>query len=40
MQTQQLKSRIEAVLKTALEHDPYTFMPTTCWLLKDKYIEK
>ena len=29
-------SRIEAVLKTALEHDPYTFMPTTCWLLKDK----
>jgi len=30
-------SRIEDVLKTALEHDPYTFMPTTsCWLLKDK----
>ena len=23
-------------LKTALEHDPYTFMPTTSWLLKDK----
>lgn len=29
-------SRIEDVLKTALEHDPYTFMPTTSWLLKDK----
>lgn len=29
-------SRIEDVLKTALEHDPYTFMPTTSWLFKDK----
>lgn len=31
-------SRIEDVLNTALEHDPYTFKPTTVWLLKDKKV--
>ncbi|MGN0894736.1 MAG: S16 family serine protease, partial [Succinivibrio sp.] len=31
-------SRIEEVLKVALENDPYTFRPTTSWLLKEKKI--
>ena len=33
-------SRIEEVLKTALEHDPYTFIPTTPWALKEKKVAK
>ena len=31
---------IEEVLKTALEHDPYTFIPTTPWALKEKKVAK
>lgn len=33
-------SRIEEVLKTALEHDPYTFIPTTPWALKERRLLK